>query len=282
MRIKKGWTRCECPHMHTYSNSDTKHVSLDDNRCAIHKCVHTWRPTQPLHFHCRHTAEGKVTSGAKAAVTQQSRESFCVKNWAFVEMLVLLNQIQTLLSVLSLTVCTSLPPSRLTSPSLPPSPCLLPALSSPLLLFCLLTCIAPYQPLPLSAAGVGEGEGKPGGADGALLQGAPGTSRLWQHQECRHARADVRQPRKLFYARDRSSFCELFLTYWLNPKEGCILVLCCSIFICALIGPRGRDKVNARLRSCFWLDVSVWFADGTSVLRSALQGCNFFAALLCF
>lgn len=40
--------------------------------------------------------------------------------------------------------------------------------SSPLL-FCFLTRIAPYQPLSLSAAGIGEGEGKPGGADGALL-----------------------------------------------------------------------------------------------------------------
>lgn len=47
------------------------------------------------------------------------------------------------------------------------------------------------QPLPVSAAGVWEGEREPGGADGALLQGAPGTSRLWKHQERCHARANV-------------------------------------------------------------------------------------------
>lgn len=50
-----------------------------DDRCAIGKCVHTRRPTQSLYFHCRQTTEGKVASGAKAAVTQQSRECFCVK-----------------------------------------------------------------------------------------------------------------------------------------------------------------------------------------------------------
>lgn len=50
-----------------------------DDRCAIGKCVHTRRPTQSLYFHCRQTTEGKVASGATAAVTQQSRECFCVK-----------------------------------------------------------------------------------------------------------------------------------------------------------------------------------------------------------
>lgn len=58
--------------------------------------------------------------------------------------------------------------------------------------FCSITCAAPYQPLSFSAAGIGEGEGKPGGADGALFQGAAGSSRLRQHQERRHTRPDVR------------------------------------------------------------------------------------------
>lgn len=47
------------------------------------------------------------------------------------------------------------------------------------------------QSLPLSAAGYREGEGKPGGADGALFQGAAWTSSLRQHQERRHTRPDV-------------------------------------------------------------------------------------------
>lgn len=127
----------------------------------------------------------------------------------------LLNQIDSKLlplpSVLSLSLSVLLSPSQL-AVSLPLSPRLLPALSCPFLLslFCLLTCIAPDQPLPLAAAGVGEGEGKPSGADGALLQGAAGTSRLWQHQECHYARADVRQPCKLFYF-TRSVLCLWFV-----------------------------------------------------------------------
>lgn len=100
-------------------------------------------------------------------------------------MLVLLNQIDFellflfILTLFSLSLSLCLPP--------PCSLCILPLLSPPLLL----TCIALYQPLPLSATGIGEGEGKPRGANGALFQGAPGTRRLWQHQERRHTRADV-------------------------------------------------------------------------------------------
>lgn len=97
--------------------------------------------------------------------------------------------------------------------------------------FCFfLTCIAhpppPHQPLSLSAAGIREGEGKPGGADGALLQGAAGKSRLRQHQERRHAGPDVSQPSIVV------CFC----------LEGCISPLRCSIFIFT-----GRDKGDARL-----------------------------------
>lgn len=47
------------------------------------------------------------------------------------------------------------------------------------------------QSLPLSAAGYREGEGKPGGADRALFQGAAWTGSLWQHQERRHTRPNV-------------------------------------------------------------------------------------------
>lgn len=58
-------------------------------------------------------------------------------------------------------------------------------------LFFPFTCFTPPQPLPLSAAGYREGEGKPSGADGALFQGAAWTGSLWQHQERRHSRTNV-------------------------------------------------------------------------------------------
>lgn len=126
----------------------------------------------------------------------------------------------------------------------PPSP----ALSSPLFL----TCIALHQPLPLSAAGVREGEGKPGGADGALLQGAPGKSRLWQHQERRHARADVSEAATHTHTDMRPN---IFLWYVVEvltePKEGCVLKCCVAAFLSVCwLARGGRDKVNARLHSC--------------------------------
>lgn len=87
----------------------------------------------------------------------------------------------------------------------PPTPCrLLPLALSPLpsLLSASVSASSPasllQQPLSFSAAGVGEGEGKPGGADGALFQGAAGTRRLRQHQERRHARPNVRQTHLCF------------------------------------------------------------------------------------
>lgn len=104
-----------------------------------------------------------------------------------------------LLPVLFISLClSSPPPNSLSSPSL----------SSPLscsclwTFFCFLTCISSHQPLPVSAAGIGEGERTASGADGALLQGAAGTSRLWKHQECCHTRTNVRQPHYLLYLRD--------------------------------------------------------------------------------
>lgn len=54
------------------------------------------------------------------------------------------------------------------------------------------------QSLPLSAAGYREGEGKPGGADRALFQGAAWTGSLWQHQERRHTRPNVSKLRQDF------------------------------------------------------------------------------------
>lgn len=60
-------------------------------------------------------------------------------------------------------------------------------------------------------------------------------------------------------------------------------------FICAPIGPRGRDKVNARLRSSLWLNMSAQFADGAFklyitafILMSALQGCFFITVTVFF
>lgn len=72
------------------------------------------------------------------------------------------------------------------SQSPPPRPCFLSVLSIHLLHPPLLP-----QPLPLSAAGYREGEGKPSGADRALFQGAAWTGSLWQHQERRHSRTNV-------------------------------------------------------------------------------------------
>lgn len=123
----------------------------------------------------------------------------------------------------------------------PPSP----ALSSPLFL----TCIALHQPLPLSAAGVREGEGKPGGADGALLQGAPGKSRLWQHQERRHARADVSEAATHTHTDMRPNIFLWYVVEVSTEPEGRMRpqVLCCSVFICVLIGPRGARQGQCKV-----------------------------------
>lgn len=143
MRTKKDWS----PHTHLHTYTDlAEHSRNSDDRCTIGKCVHTRRPTQSLNFHCRQTTEGKVASGAKAAVTQQSRVFLCKKeNGAFVEMLVLLNQIDFKL-LFSLSLC---PPPK--SPT--PSPFLALFLSS--LLPPPLTCIAlstSRSPSPLQAS----------------------------------------------------------------------------------------------------------------------------------
>lgn len=93
-----------------------------------------------------------------------------------------------------------------------------------------LTHLSLDQPLPVSAAGVGEGEGESGGADGALLQGAPGTSRLWKHQERRHARANVSLS-ALVPASDISPTL-FFFSFWLfTETEGgnAVSVPYCSI-----------------------------------------------------
>lgn len=167
--------RLECLHTlaHIYKLRHGR-VPHGDNRCAIHKCAHTWWRTESLNCHCRGKSRLRRESCSDTAVLRVFLCKKCYCYW-----------IKLISNSLSRRLYLS-SPSRLDFPS--------PALSPPLpLFFCFLTCIAPRQPLPLSAAGVGEGEGKPGGADGALLQGAAGTSRLWQHQERRHARADVRQ-----------------------------------------------------------------------------------------
>lgn len=170
------------------------------------------------------------------------------ENWVFVETL---NQIDFKLefSLFSFSLC-------------PPPFLALPALSS--LVFLPLTCIALYQPLPFSAAGVGEGEGKPGGADRALFQGAPGTGRLWQHKECCNTCTDVSETAVLTPLRTRSILFLWFVVDVFTKPEGGMhfLMLFSGIVISAPIGLWERDKVNARLYSCFWLDVSAWFADG--------------------
>ena len=78
---KKGWSRSECQRTHLHTCTNLRHIPCGDDRCAIYQCVHTRRATRSLNFHCRQTAEGKVASGVKAAVTQQSAECFffCVK-----------------------------------------------------------------------------------------------------------------------------------------------------------------------------------------------------------
>lgn len=79
------------------------------------------------HSHCWQTAEGKVTSGVRAAVTQQCR---CENAWDTES-----NWFQTLASSLpSFSPCLYLSyPSQLDFPSLSDSLCLLPTVSSPLI-----------------------------------------------------------------------------------------------------------------------------------------------------
>ena len=219
MRIKKGWSDCEHTHTHTHSHTQTKH--------------------EGKHIHLIFTAEGEVTSGVKAAVTQHCRvisvenmELWCKRYCCWGELIP-----NSRLSSLSLPLCPSQLPSLPLPPSLPPS--LPPALSSPYLSLFFSArspAISPHQPLPFTAAGVREGEGEPGGADGALLQGAAGTSCLWQHQECHHTRANVRQPRSLFYLQDLSSRSDLF------PRAGF------SFSFDALSKPGGGRHPGTRLQ----------------------------------
>lgn len=192
---------------------------------ALHKFTHTFFNS---------TAEGKVTSRLQ---WRQSRVFLLWEIsplWKYDWINYIFNSFLCSL-IFSLAASPSLPlPTRLPLPPLP--------------LFCLLTCLAPFQPLPLSAAGVGEGEGEPGGADGALLQGAAGTSRLWQHQERRHARADVRQPLKTLSVIPSFVFCSF--SGALITREGCILMLCCGIFVSLhWVACRRSNKVKARLHS---------------------------------
>lgn len=186
-----------------------------DDRCAIGKCVHTRRPTQSLYFHCRQTTEGKVASGAKAAVTQQSRECFCVKK----KMEPLCYWIKLISNSSSLSHSVPLP--NRPPPSLPRSPSILPALSS-LFFPPPLTCIAlstSRSPSPLQAS---EKEKESpveltercfrellGRAAYGNIKNAVTPVLMW-----------VRQPCQLSYARDQSSFLWCVVDVLTKPEGG--------------------------------------------------------------
>lgn len=138
-----------------------------------------------LSSYCRRAAVGEVDPVLSDAVVYLILSVSFSKKLLFLCMFALLTHSDSNVSVFLSLACTSLPllTSSLPGPSSPFAP----------LVFCFITCPAPHQPLSFSAAGVGEGEGKPRGADGALFQGAAGSSCLRQHQERRLARPDVRQ-----------------------------------------------------------------------------------------